>query len=83
MDVDIALERRHIVHRAARVAGHFRQPPQQAGASEAPIGQQQRTNGIGQIARQARNKSLFQPVLRRVQFIVGVAQLNRDSLRLR
>ena len=70
--MDIAIEPRHIVHRPASVAGHFLQLPQQAGASEAPIGQQQRTDGVGQIAQQACDKSLFQPVLRWVQFIVGV-----------
>ena len=83
LDVDIALESYHIVHCAASVAGHFLQPAQQTGASEASIGQQQRTNVVGQIAQQARDKSLFQPVLRRGQFIVGVAQLSRGSPRLR
>ena len=68
---------------ARGVAGHFRQPAQQTGASEAPVGQQQRTDGIRQIAHQACDKSLFQPVLRRVQFIVGVARLSRGSPRLR
>ena len=71
LDVDIALESHCIVHCAASVAGHFLQPAQQTGASEASIGQQQRTNVVGQIAQQARDKSLFQPVLRRVQFVVG------------
>ena len=71
LDVDIAFESYHIVHCAAGVAGHFLQPAQQTGASEASIGQQQRTNVVGQIAQQARDESLFQPVLRRVQFVVG------------
>ena len=83
LDVDIALESYYIVHRAASVAGHFLQPAQQAGASEAPVGQQQRTDSIGQIVQQARDKSLFQPVLRRGKFIVGVARLSRGSPRLR
>ena len=44
----LPLKRRYIVHRAAGVAGHFRWPAQQAGASEAPVGQQQRTDGDGE-----------------------------------
>ena len=72
--MEIALEPYHIAHRPAGVPGHFLQPAQQTGASEAPVGQQQRLDGIGQIAQQARDKSLFQPVLRRVQFVVSSAR---------
>ena len=71
LDVDIALELHYIVHRPAGVAGHFRQPAQQADASEASIYQQRRTDGVGQMPPQPYDISLFQPVLRRVQFVGG------------
>ena len=44
----LPLKRRYIVHCAAGVAGHFLEPAQQTGASEAPVGQQQRTDGGGE-----------------------------------
>ena len=65
----VAPEAYYVVHGVAGVVGHLLYETDQAGSTEAPVGQQQGSDGVGQVAQQATDAELFNWILGGVQLL--------------